>query len=47
MRAERLLETAIYGQDLDAMEQFYVELAPPSLWNGLGYRAAEAIPPGA
>jgi catechol 2,3-dioxygenase-like lactoylglutathione lyase family enzyme len=23
-----------------------VELAPPTLWNSLGYRAAEAIPPG-
>jgi len=26
MRVERLLETAIYGPDLDALEQFYVEL---------------------
>ena len=26
MRAERLLETAIYGSDLDVLERFYVEL---------------------
>ena len=26
MRAERLLETAIYGTDLDALERFYVDL---------------------
>jgi len=26
MRVNRLLETAIYGPDLDALEQFYVEL---------------------
>lgn len=26
MRIERLLETAIYGQDLEALERFYVDL---------------------
>jgi hypothetical protein len=26
VRAERLLETAIYGPDLNVLEQFYVEL---------------------
>ena len=26
MRVERLLETAIYGSDLDALERFYVEI---------------------
>jgi catechol 2,3-dioxygenase-like lactoylglutathione lyase family enzyme len=26
VRVERLLETAIYGPDLEALERFYVEL---------------------